>query len=369
MTGPPRDRLVHVVVPGDIDDAAVPSGGNVYDRRVCRELAGTGWVVREIAAPGTWPRPESDARTALARALDDVPDDEVVLLDGLVVCGVPEVVRPRAERLRLVVLVHLPLGDEVGLDAATAAELAAREGETLRAARAVVTTSQWAARRVRDVHGLDADRVEVATPGVDAAPLASGTDGAGRLLCVGSLTPTKGQDLLVEALAAMGDPGVPDWTCELVGSLRRHPAHVAAVQLAVRRHGLSERVRITGPRTGSELADSYAAADLVVLPSRAEAFGMVLVEALARGIPVIATDVGGVPEALGRDRRGRIPGILVPPGDPHALADALRTWFVEPALREELRGAARSRRAELTGWEVTSRCLAAVLQRVRGMPA
>ncbi|HET6258290.1 MAG TPA: glycosyltransferase family 4 protein [Pseudonocardia sp.] len=356
-------RSVHVVVPHDIDDVAVPSGGNAYDRRICRGLPATGWSVHEVAVPGAWPRPDTAARSSLARTLSALPDDAVVLLDGLVACGVPDVVVPQASRLKLVVLVHLPLGDEVGAAPADAAQLAALERETLHAASAIVATSMWSARRLVAHHGLAADRVHVATPGADLAPLAPGTDGATRLLCVGSITPTKGQDLLVEALAAVAD--LP-WSCDLAGPLRRDPTHVDVVRCAIERHGLGERVRLTGPRTRPQLATDYAAADLLVLPSRVESYGMVVTEALARGIPVLATAVGGVPETLGHDPNGSAPGILVPPDDAPALAAALRRWFGGPELRGELRRAARDRRSTLSGWEVTARCLARVLERLTG---
>ncbi|HEY3003559.1 MAG TPA: glycosyltransferase family 4 protein [Kribbellaceae bacterium] len=357
-------RSVHVVVPADIDDVALPSGGNAYDRRVCRGLPATGWSVRELAVAGAWPRPDTAARASLARALATVPDGAVVLLDGLVACGVPDIVVPQAHRLRLVVLVHLPLGDEARSAAGSApgstAALAALERQTLHAASAVVATSRWAARRLVADHGLRADRVQVATPGADPAPLSRGTDGATRLLCVGSVTPTKGHDLLVEALAAVAD--LP-WSCDLVGPLRRDPEHAATVRCAIERHGLGDRVRLTGPRTGAQLAAAYAVADLLVLPSRAESYGMVVTEALARGIPVLAAAVGGVPETLGRDPAGRVPGITVPPADVTALAAALRRWFEEPALRERLRRCARERRGTLDAWDVTSRCLAGILER------
>jgi glycosyltransferase involved in cell wall biosynthesis len=362
---PAGARSVYVVVPGDIDDGAVASGGNVYDRRICSGLAAAGWSVHERAVRGTWPRPDAAARAALARTLAALPDGALVLLDGLVACGVPDVVVPQAGRLVLVVLVHLPLGDELGQPPGCAAELAALERRTLRAASAVVATSPWTARRLVAQHGLDAGRVSVAPPGVDPAPTAAGTDGGGRLLCVGALTPTKGQDLLVEALATVAD--LP-WTCELVGSLRRDPAHVAAVRRAVERSGSDGRVRLAGPRTGARLAAAYAAADLLVLPSRAETYGMVVTEALARGIPVLAAAVGGVPETLGRDPDGRVPGLLVPPADVPALAAGVRRWLGEPALREELRSAARARRSGLDGWEATFRCLTGVLERLRGTP-
>ncbi len=348
-------------MPGDVDDAALPSGGNVYDRRVARELGTAGWTVREHAVPGGWPRPGAGERSLLAGVLDGLPDGSLVLLDGLVACGVPEVVAPRARRLRLAVLVHLPLADELGPAPEVAADLAARERAALHAVGAVVATSGWAARRLVARHALPAGRVHVARPGVDPAPPAPGTGGAGGLLCVGSVTTTKGQDVLVEALAAVADRS---WSCALVGPLGRDPGQVAAVRAAVARHRLDRRVRLTGARTGHPLCETYARADLLVLPSRAESYGMVVTEALARGIPVLASAVGGVPEALGRAPDGGPPGMLVAPGDADALAHALRSWLDDPALRRTLRHRARLRRGTLDGWTVTARRLADVLCRV-----
>ncbi|HEX8630492.1 MAG TPA: glycosyltransferase family 4 protein, partial [Catenuloplanes sp.] len=307
--------------------------------------------------------PETAARAELAGVLAAVPDDAVVVLDGLVACGVPDVVVPAARRLRLVVLVHMPLGDDTGLAPGEAAELDARERETLRAVPAVVATSAWAAARLVERHGLAPGRVHVAEPGVDRAPLAPGTDGASRLLCVAAVTPHKAQDLLVEALATIAGLS---WSCVCVGALDRAPGYVERLHGLIREHDLSDRVRLVGPRTGGELAASYAAADLVVLASRAETYGMVVTEALARGIPVLATAAGGVPEALGRAPDGTVPGLLVPAGDPAALAGALRRWLGEPGLRRRLKGAARGRRATLHGWEATSRRLSEVLESLRG---
>ncbi|GGY85635.1 glycosyl transferase [Streptomyces olivaceoviridis] len=358
-------RSVHFVMPGGVDDPAAPSGGNAYDRRVCLDLPGFGWQVTRHAVPGTWPRPDAAAREALARTLRSLPDDSVVLLDGLVACGVPETVVPEGRRLRLAVLVHLPLGDETGLDPAVAADLDARERTVLRAVPAVIATSDWAVRRLVSHHGLAPDRVHVAAPGADIAPLAPGTDGVSRLLCVAAVTPRKGQHRLVEALAAVRD--LP-WTCECVGGLGHDPGYVARLRELIARYGLTDRLHLTGPRSGAVLDASYAAADLMVLTSYAETYGMAVTEALARGIPVLATDVGGLPEAVGRAPDGGVPGILVPPEDPAALAAELRGWFGEPDVRRRLKAAARGRRAALDGWATTARSLAAVLGRLPEPP-
>ncbi|SCF49685.1 Glycosyl transferases group 1 [Micromonospora carbonacea] len=337
---------VHVVLPGDIDDPATPSGGNHYDRRACAALADAGWRVHEHPVPGDWPTPGPAARADLAARLAALPDGAVALLDGLVASVTPQELRAQAGRLRLVVLVHMPRDDDA-------------EARALAAATAVVATSEWTRRRLIDRYGLPAGRVHVAAPGVDPAPLAGGTTAGTALLCVATVAPHKGHDVLLAALATVAD--LP-WRCACVGALTRDPAHVRRLRRQAAGSGLTGRVELLGPRTGPALSAAYAAADLLVLASRGETYGMVVTEALARGIPVLATDVGGVSEALGRAPGGERPGLLVPPGDPAALAGALRAWLGDAGLRERLRRAARARRPALADWSATSTILAAVLK-------
>lgn len=354
-------RTVHVVLPSDIDDPNTPSGGNVYDRQVCRGLSAAGWSVREIAVHGPWPRPSESVRATLAATLAALPDGALVLLDGLVACAAPDVVVPAAARLRTVVLVHLPLADEHGLAPDEAAALDSGERATLRSAAAVVATSSWAAHRLVEHHGLPATGVHVAPPGVLPAPQSAGSDAGGRLVSVAAVTPRKGQDVLIEALTTL--TGLP-WTCTVVGALDRAPDYTARLRQRVAAAGLDDRIRFAGPRTGDDLAAVYATADLLVLASRAETYGMVVTEALARGVPVLATSVGGVPEALGHAPDGSLPGMLVPPDDPTALADALRSWLTDARTRERLGSSVRDRRATLNNWDATSLALASVLERL-----
>ncbi|MDQ1740957.1 MAG: hypothetical protein QOE53_2609 [Pseudonocardiales bacterium] len=330
-------RQLHVVLPAGIDDPALPSGGNSYDRRVCDGLAALGWSVHEHPVAGDWPRPDRVAEAALAGVLVGLADGAVVLLDGLVASAVPDVLLPEARRLRLVVLLHMPLED-------------LSERAVLLSAAAVITTSHWTRGRVLERYRLDPDAVHAAQPGVAAADLAPGTPTGGELLCVGAVTPVKGVDVLLDALAMVSDLPV---RCVWVGSLTRDRDYIRALRRQISDGGLGDRVLLAGPRTGEELAAAYAAADVLVLPSRAEANGMVITEALARGLPVIATAVGGVAEALGCGADGARPGLLVPPDQPPALAAALRHWVADAQLRSRLRRTARERRATLTGWAGT----------------
>ena len=345
-------RAVHVVVPDGIDDPARPSGGNAYDRRVCDALGAIGWSVREHAVAGRWPRPDAASHAALAGVVEQIPDDAVVLLDGLIASTAPEVLVPQASRLRLIVLVHMPLGHGPSDDART------RERAVLSAAAAVVTTSAWTRRALLELYALAPERVHVAEPAVDAADLASGSASGGALLCVAAVTAAKGHDVLLDALATTTDLA---WQCVCVGSLERDPAFVDLLRHRSLDDGLDDRVRFPGTRTGADLDRSYAAADVLVLASRAETYGMVVTEALARGLPVVATAVGGVTEALGHAADGARPGLLVPPGDPAALGAALRAWLSDADLRGRLRRAARERRESLVRWPTTASVLAGVL--------
>jgi glycosyltransferase involved in cell wall biosynthesis len=341
-------NAVHVVVPDGIDDPQRPSGGNTYDRRVCHGLAELGFKVHEFEVPGSWPRPDQRARQALAAVVAEVPDHAAVMVDGLIASTLPDVLVRESGRLHLVVLVHMPRGGE-------------GERAVLSAADAVIATSRWTERWLVEQYALRPDRVHVAEPGVDVADLAEGTAAGSELLCVGALTPNKGHDLLLTALASLAGLS---WRCVLVGSTDRDVDFVDRLREQARASGIDDRVHIVGPLTGADLAQKYAAADALVLASRAETYGMVVTEALARGLPVIATEVGGLPEALGHGKAGSRPGLLVRPGDPAALAEALAQWLGDADLRLRLRQAAGQRRETLAGWPDTSARIGRVLAEV-----
>ena len=345
-----------VVVPEGIHDPARPSGGNTYDRVVCRMLRNLGWAVHEHAVSGSWPNPDSGALGALDDVIRRIPDGAVVLLDGLIASAAPEVLVSEARRVRLVVLVHMPLGDRAA--GVTGATIRARESAVLSAAAAVVTTSEWSRGRLLDLYQLPTERLHVAEPGVAAADAATGSEAGTAMLCVASVTPDKGHGVLLDALQMLSDL---IWQCVCVGRLDRTPEFVQRLRGRSHDAGLDDRVHFQGPQAGADLDRSYADADLMVLASRAETYGMVITEALAHGVPVVATEVGGVKEALGYGSDGIRPGLLVAPDDPTALASALRAWLTDGALRRRLRLAARARREALHSWSDTAAILADVV--------
>jgi hypothetical protein len=339
--------LLHAILPTGVDDPARPSGGNVYDRRALDGLRAVGWTVVEHEVGGDWPHPDLADLARLSLLLDGLPDGAILLVDGLVASAAASILPAASTRLAVVVLLHMPLGP------------GAAEETVLASAAAVVTTSEWARSQVRSWYGLR--HVYAVRPGADAAPHAAGSETGTALLCVATVHPGKGHDLLLEALARLGDR---PWTLVCAGSLDVDPDHVTTVQAQVYARRWERRVTFAGPLVGAALEAAYDGADVVVLPSRGESFGMVVTEALAHGLPVVATRTGGVPEALGRARGGTLPGLLVAADDPAALADGLARWLDERPLRERLRRAAALRRPTLPGWDRTTADLADVLSRV-----
>ena len=350
---------VHVIVPAGVGDPRRPSGGNTYDQKVCAGLGARGWAVGRHEVTGPWPGWDGRSRAALGAALGAIPEGSVVVVDGLVACALPAVMVPQARRLRLLVLVHLPLG--CGTEAGGGGEMLRREGAVLHAVAGVVATSSWTRDWLLSAYGLDPVSVRVVEPGVDVAALAPVVGAGGRLLCVGAVTETKGQDVLVEALLEMTDL---EWSCRCVGSLDIDRGYADRVRARAAGSVVGDRITFDGPRVGADLDARYAGSDLVVVASRTETYGMVVTEALARGVPVVASDVGGVPSTLGSSSSGQRPGMLVPAADSQALARALRRWLTDEGLRGALREAARERREVLANWSATADALGSVLREV-----
>ncbi|WP_298585509.1 glycosyltransferase family 4 protein [uncultured Kocuria sp.] len=355
---------IDVVVP---DDGGRPTGGSLYDRRLVAALDALGRPARLVPVAGDWPAPDGAARARLRRALGAPAPGRAVVLDGLVGCAAPETVDDAVRSgVPVHLLVHLPLPAETGLDPAIARELARREAAALAAATGVLTTSAWAARDVCRRYGT-ADAA-VAEPGAERRPVAAGSSPP-RLLCLASLTPRKNQRLLLRALAPLA--GL-DWTLDLVGP-EGDPRHVHGLRAAVRELPDPGRVRCPGPLEGAALARQWARTDLLLLPSTAETYGMVVTEALAHGVPAVVAAGTGAVEALdgtpgprgadgaGAPGAGSRAGAALDPADPSAWTEVLRDWLTDPALRGQWRAAALARRERLRGWEDTARDVLAAI--------
>ena len=311
---------LHFVVPGPLDQR---TGGYIYDRRMVEGLRALGWTVRVHELAGRFPEADASARAAAAAAIEIIAAGGVPVIDGLALPAFVEL--PDRLPQPWVALIHHPLALETGLTPVEAQAFADLERMLLpRAARVVVTSPRT--RQDLAAYDLDDARIAVVCRAPMPAPFARGSGGPGlALLCVASLTPRKGHVVLLQALHGLRDL---DWHLTCVGSAERDPACARSITAAIDRLGLRQRVTLIGEQAESDLAPFYDRADLFVLASYHEGYGMVLAEALARGLPVVSTSAGAIPDTVPEDA-----GLLVPPGDARALAAALRQVISEPELR------------------------------------
>ncbi|MDQ0822787.1 glycosyltransferase involved in cell wall biosynthesis [Arthrobacter sp. V4I6] len=369
----PSGLHLRLVVPGNVRHN---SGGNVYNAALARELTLQGVEVETCPLDGDWPggSPEDRRRLAAVLGTDGLHSDglhpdggsgashRVTLVDGLLAGGAPEELAAAAAAGRPAwILLHMPLEDP-GL-----------ERRALREAAGVICTSSSAAAGLRARHGLAG--ITVALPGTVSAPLASGSEPP-HLLAMAALLPNKDQSLLLDALSLLTE--LP-WTAALVGSDSADPAYAAQLRDTVRRLGLQDRVSIPGELRGGALEAEWASADLSLLISRAETYGLVVPESIARGVPVVVRAGTGAVEALAagtpQSRKpdtlpgapaagaGTLPGTAVAlAADPSPLAEILHRWLTDTALRTRWQSAAVAARNHLPGWDSTARTVVEALR-------
>ena len=345
-------RRCHVLIPGDWH---TPTGGFVFDRRMVLALRARGWDVPVLRVDGAWPFPDEASRAEAQRLIAAVPDGDTVLADGLAFGVLGDLVAAHSPRLRWLALVHHPLHLETGLSAAQSAMLRSAETQALRHARRVVVPSAATARDLVAL-GVAPERMEVIEPGNDAvaAPApALRPQGAVQLLCVATLTARKDHALLLDALEGLIEL---DWVLHCVGSPRRDPALAARLRARCAASALAGRVLWHGELDAAALQARYAAADLLLLASRHEGFGMVVTEGLMHGLPVLASHAGALVHTVPPEA-----GWLLPPGDVAAWRAALARLITEPAERARLAEGARRAAAALPSWERQAQRLEAVL--------
>ncbi len=342
------------LVPGDLDS---PTGGYRYDRRILAGLRALCWRVEHCRLADSFPDLGPDAVEQARSVLASIPDWGTVVVDGLAFGALPGLARLEGGRLRLVALVHHPLAEEIGLAAERAAELRRAESQALAAARLVLVTSPSTAGLLGG-YGVPMQRIRVVEPGTDPAPASRGSqDGTLQLLCVAALVPRKGHDLLLRALAPLGDR---PWRLTCIGSQGRDPDWARGLLALRDRLGLDDRVTFAGVLDDAALGRHYAESDLFVLATRFEGYGMVFAEAMARGLPILATRAGAVAETVPPEA-----GLLVPAEDPQALAAGLRRLIDDAGLRRRLAAGSRAAGLRLPTWPQAVAAFAAVCAEAR----
>jgi glycosyltransferase involved in cell wall biosynthesis len=342
------------VIPGDI---TLPTGGYTYDRRVLALFGAHGVEATHVAIPGSYPDPSREDFHATALAIAKTPKDSILLIDGLAYAVIPPALIRGFDR-PIIALVHHPLCLEAGLDAERAEDLRTMEIAALAEAARVVVTSPLTGRTLVSDFGVPEANITVAEPGTDRAPRATGSDQTPlNMLAVGSIIPRKGYDVLISALAGLASR---DWHLTIAGA-ERDSDTAAKIRTAVASAGLSPHITFKGAVGDDELAALYAKAGLFVMPSLFEGYGMVLAEAMARGLPIICTTGGAAAETC-----PDAAALKVAPGDAAAFRQALTTVIGDAALRQRMSNASWAAASALPTWADTTRRIAACLKGIAG---
>ncbi len=344
------------VIPGDI---TLRTGGYIYDRRVMGLLSQHGIDARHVALPGTFPYPDATDLDETARTLAALPASMPLLIDGLAFGAMPDVLAARIAQ-PIIALVHHPLYLETGLDAAAQRRFRTLEQSALTFAKHVITTSETTARGVAADFGYPRDRITVAEPGTDRGRRAVQRDlsapGTLRLLAVGSIVPRKDYPMLISALEFLADL---DWKLVIAGDGGRSPETTRALQSQIAGSANASRITFLGSLDDEALHDLYATSDIFVMSSLYEGYGMVLSEALAHGLPIVATKAGAATETV-PDKAA----LKVEPGDSIGLSGALRQVIEDGSLRHRLADQSWAAGQRLPTWNDTARQIADVVKSI-----
>ncbi len=345
-------RRIAFAVPGDL---ATATGGYIYDRRIIAGLQEQGWIVDLIRLGDGFPKPEPQVLTHAQDVLLRLEPGCPLVIDGLAFAVMPEAAEWLARRHPLIALVHHPLALETGLSPAQAELFKASEIAALVHARQVIVTSQATANDLIRDFAVAPERIAVVCPGTDRGQLATGSsDGVLRLLSVGSIVPRKGFDVLVAALSMLKD--LP-WNLKIAGDRTRDILAAAQLDKDLVHFALTERITLLGAVTHEALENLYLNADLFVLASRFEGYGMAYAEALAHGLPVVGTTAGAIPDTVPPGA-----GVLVEPDQVEQLADVLRQIMTDPVFRARLSRGALEAAAAQPSWQQSAGAFAKVLE-------
>ncbi|MBM3949040.1 MAG: glycosyltransferase family 1 protein [SAR202 cluster bacterium] len=222
---------------------------------------------------------------------------------------------------------------------------------------AMVVSTESEKRDIARLYGVSPAKITVVPPGVDLAlfrPMDKsearrglGIQESQVVLYVGRLEPLKGIDILIQAAAQLD--GREDTRVLVVGGNRKGDRLVGKLKAQAEDLGIGQKVTFTGPVAQSELPRYYNAADVFVLPSHYESFGLAALEAMACGVPVVVSRVGGLTTFISDGKEG----YLIPWRCPDPFAQRIEVLLSNPALRSAMGQAARAK-AERMGWGVVA---------------
>lgn len=346
--------------PGDLQTL---TGGYLYDRHVIEGMRSLGWHVTPLRLDDRFPWVDEACRHAEARRLANVNAQDMLVIDGLALGAMgKEAALIHAQR-PFVALVHHPLALESGLTPDQAQILHNSERTALQYAKGVVVTSGTTRQTLIDRYGVQPDHVHAVEPGVEPVlerlPVERfyRTDSSTvRILSVGSIVPRKGYDLLIQALSELAYLG---WHLTIVGDKDRSSQTTLDLLALIQAKQLGGRVTLAGTLAPEQLAHQYRCNDVFALTSRYEGYGMAYTEAMAWGLPIVATAGGAISSTLGQSG-----ACLIEPNDHKAVVGSLREVISSAELRRRMGEQALTHAKQLGNWENTAKQFAEALTRM-----
>ena len=343
---------IYFAIPGDINTL---TGGYAYDRRLIAELRALGHSIKHLHLSNRFPAPDADALAEADAALAALPEQSIVIIDGLAYGVMDAIAAQHATRVKIIALCHHPLMLETGLSPEQAQQRLLSEQRALNAAAAVIVTSAMTSKILIEQFAIPAEKITVALPGTDRQTFAPCTNHPPVLLTLATLTQRKAHDVLIDALACIQHL---EWSARFVGGMDFDSAWNAHLKNKVRAYGLEQRIIFVG--NVGDSASEFSRADVFVLPSLFEGYGMAFAEALSFGLPIIAARAGAVPDVVPESA-----GMLVAPKDTNALADALQTVLSDESLRRQLQAGAQAAAYKLPDWADSAKLVANLIDKIK----
>jgi glycosyltransferase involved in cell wall biosynthesis len=338
-------------IPGDL---SILTGGYAYARRLLKELPHQGISIEPLRLPESFPHPTSADIAQTLYLLQQRPD-ALWLFDGLALGAFPPELLAALPQ-RSLALIHHPLALEEGLTVKQVRAFHQSEKEALALMQGIITTSHTTADVLVKDYAVSPEKLTIAEPGTDPAMRAKGTGSPFHWLAIGTVTPRKAFPLLVEALASLKDQ---NWFLTILGATDRNLEETHKLVAAIENHGLRERISLLGSCSATECEPFWQTADAFVSSSLYEGYGMVLTEAMARGLPLVASTGGAasatVPEHV---------GIKVEPGDLDAMQQAMARMMKNAPFRRTCADSSWECRKTLPKWEETARHVSEAVRRL-----
>lgn len=340
------------VIPGDIN---LPTGGYRYDKEIINAWKTLGIDVELISLEGNYPFPSEQDKAQALEAINNFPKADIAVVDGLLGGASPEFMQALSKIMPVTALIHHPLCLENGLNENTAQALKDSEQKGLEFVSQIITTSPATTRTVTELFGFDKTKIHTVLPGVKRTQTSQGSKNKTvQLLCVGSIIERKGHTFLLQALSRLKDL---NWRLDCYGSTAFDTKLFDDLQRIVKAQNLSEKVIFHGAVTDDLIEAAYAKSDVFVLPSLYEGYGMVYAEAIVRGLPVIATTAGAIPDTVPKTC-----GILVEPKNIEMLKKALEQLISDKDLRDNYKQGAINAESGFPTWQGSAMRFAEILK-------